>query len=249
VLLFATATLLLLSTCGQVSKYYLGHPRLMGLVDAFYVDLEANVPAWFSSVLLGMAAALLTVIACIKLQQWAPYALHWGALAILFLALSADEIAGFHELPIDPMRRAFNTRGLLYYGWVVPGALFVLGVGAAMIGFLRHLPRDTRRRMMLAGCVYVGGALGVEMLSGAQADAAGEENFTYALIVTLEEALEMLGIVLFLYAIIDHIHQHLGGLQVVVGARRQRAAPAAAHDRGERQRKRLSTLPNQLSTR
>jgi hypothetical protein len=216
-LLAIMAALLSLSTLGQVSKHYLGHPKLMGFVEAFYIDYEANVPTWFSSLLLGTAGLLLALIAAVKLGHWATWSLHWLALSILLLMLSADEIAGFHELPIDPMRATFHTRGLLYYGWVVPGAALVLIVSAALARFLAHLPRSTRRWMISAGLVFVGGAIGVEMLSGAAADAWGEESFTYAMIVTVEEALEMLGVILLLHALVDYIHAHMGGLRVVFG--------------------------------
>ena len=111
---------------------------------------------------------------------------------MLLTGLSADEIAMLHELPIDPMREMFQFGGLLHYAWVLPGMVFVVAVGLVFLRFLLHLPRQTRLLFVFSASVFVMGAIGVEMLSGASAFHAGEETLDYALIVTIEEFLEML---------------------------------------------------------
>src|SRR5688500_6574895 len=65
-LLCLMVSLLTLSTHGQISRYCFGHPRLMGLVDAFYIDYEANVSAWFSSLMLGAAGLMLAMIGVVR---------------------------------------------------------------------------------------------------------------------------------------------------------------------------------------
>jgi len=42
----------------------------------------------------------------------------------------------------------------------------------------------------------------------------GEENFNYALIVTIDEFLEMLGVVILIRALLEYLEQHLGGLRI-----------------------------------
>jgi len=211
--------LVLLSVAGQMSKYGLGHPKLQGFVPAFYVDYESNVPTWYSSFALGLAAGLLAVIALVKKMRREAYAWHWAALAALFLLLSIDEVAMFHEYPIAPLREAWGASGLLYYTWVVPAMIVVAALAVSFQRFLWRLPRRTGGLFVLAAVVFVGGAIGVEMLSGAQASAAGEENFAYSLIITAEELCEMLGVVIFIHALVDYIHGMLGGLQISVGRR------------------------------
>jgi hypothetical protein len=56
------------------------------------------------------------------------------------------------------------------------------------------------------------------MVSGVVADRMGEENFAYALVITLEEACEMLGVVLLIYTLARYIEQQLGGWRIEVGA-------------------------------
>ena len=73
---------------------------------------------------------------------------------------------------------------------------------------MRQLPPTTRWKVALAGCIYVGGALGVEFLLGHWSALHGEENFTYAAIDAVEETMEIVGASLFLSTLLEH----LGGL-------------------------------------
>ena len=203
-----------LSLAGQSSKYLLGHGMLKGFVPAFYIDMESSVPTWYSSAALAMAGGLFALIAIAKFHAGDRYRWHWAVSSSLFVLLSIDEVAMIHELPIDPLRERFDAGGLLYYTWVVPGAALVGLVGLCYLRFALSLPRRTRWLLVLAGTLFVGGAIGVEMLSGAQADAFGEENFDYALIVTLEEFLEMLGVVVLIRCLLEYIQASFGPLEL-----------------------------------
>jgi hypothetical protein len=58
--------LVLLSIGGQFAKFVLGHAFLTGLAPLFYVDVEHNIPTYFSVWLILCAAFLLTVIASLN---------------------------------------------------------------------------------------------------------------------------------------------------------------------------------------
>jgi hypothetical protein len=53
---------------------------------------------------------------------------------------------------------------------------------------------------VIAGAIFVGGALGVEMILGYWTDLHGEENLTYGMIDWVEESLEMCGMSLFAWS-------------------------------------------------
>jgi hypothetical protein len=55
--------------------------------------------------------------------------------------------------------------------------------------------------------LYVGGAVGVEMFGAKVASMGGMDTMSYALLVAVEEGLEMFGIVLFSYALLSYIGQ------------------------------------------
>ena len=222
--LLVVCTLILLSIAGQCAKHVYGNTQLKGMLPLFYVDNEPSAPTWYSSTALGIAGVLLGVIALAKFQSRDRFRWHWATLSLLLFGLSLDEIAMIHEIPIDPMREIFNWGGLLYYAWVVPGLLFVGMVGLIYLRFFLNLPRRTQALFFAAAAVFVTGAIGVEMLSGVQADLAGEQNLNYALIVTIEEFMEMLGVVILIRALLEYIEEHLGGLQVSFPAQRTAAA-------------------------
>ncbi len=208
------ATLIALSMLVQIVHYVLGFEYQMGLVPLFYVDEEANIPTWYSSIALLYSSLLLATIGKVKWDQGDRFRWHWCVLSGIFLLLSIDEVSMLHEYPIDPLRNTLGAGGLLYFTWVIPGMIFVAAVGIGFLKFLIHLPARTRYLFLVAGAVFVGGAIGVEMLSGIEADARTQFSLTYALIVTVEEMMEMLGIVLFIYALSDYISRHIGELRV-----------------------------------
>lgn len=218
-------TLVCLSTLGQFARHVLGHDMLKGFVPTFFVDNESSVPTWYSSAALALAAALLAVIALTKFQARGKqgddgttaadkFRWHWAALAALFALLSLDEIAMFHELPIQPLRETYGTGGIWYYPWVGLGMLFVTLVGLAFARFLLHLPRRTRYLICAAGTAFVGGAIGVEMVSGWFADRLSEQSPLYAVTVTIEELCEMLGVVIFIHALVDYLQRHSPAIHV-----------------------------------
>lgn len=181
------------------------HQVKESVVRLAWVDGEANIPAWYSASLLLLCSFLLAAIAFAEKRQRGGHFLHWLALSLIFAFLSLDETAQLHELSIAPLRDIFGTTGFFYYGWIVPAALCVTLFVLAYLRFLASLPARTRRLFLLAGSIFVGGAIGVEAVSGKHASLQGEQNLTYHLIITVEELLEMAGVVLFIYALLDYI--------------------------------------------
>ena len=150
------------------------------LLQLFELDEENNLPTWFSSFLLLNNAALLTFAAA----QATRHKIQWSILAVGFLILSIDEVAGLHET----FHTAIDTN------WTIYAGILVVMVGAAFVPFLLALPRRTAIWFMISGATFISGALVVEYLSRDME----EESLDYALAVALEEGLEMAGALLFL---------------------------------------------------
>lgn len=210
VLFILVVFLTLASLATQYSTYYLGYDWVFGMVPKFYLGKEANVPTWYQSSTIFLAAALLALIAAAKHRTQDLFAAHWKWLAIIFLLLSLDEAAAFHELTIQPLREAFHLSGIFYWAWVIPGFAFALIVFLFYIRFLVHLPPPTRWRFLIAGGLYLAGALGVESLEGRYAEQHGYENWTYSLMVQCEEFAEMSGILIFLDSLLRYLESHVG---------------------------------------
>ena len=67
--------------------------------------------------------------------------------------------------------------------------------------FVWSLPKGTRTAFFLAGCTYIGGAVGVEII-GAPMDA---DTMLYNLTTVAEEGMEMAGVILFLAAMLRYM--------------------------------------------
>jgi uncharacterized membrane protein len=184
----------------------------------FNVDAEQTIPALYSASALLFCSILLAVIAYAKKVAGERYVRPWGALSIIFLYLSLDEAAMIHERMIGPLRSALNTSGFLYFPWVIPGAIFVLICLLAFLPFLTHLPAKTRRLFLIAGTIFVGGAICIEIFGAPYWELYGNEpkNMTYAMIATVEEFLEMLGIVVFIYALLSYMSSYMKGVSLRV---------------------------------
>jgi hypothetical protein len=205
--LTAAATLLVLaSMVGQLVKHVLGHDTVFGLVPLFYVDAENNIPSYFSASLLLIAAALLGVIAAFKARARDVQAARWTVLAFVFLYLSVDEAASIHEMLTEPTRQLLGGRagGIFYFAWVVPGTAVALVFALYFLKLLADLPAKIRRLFVVAGAMFLGGAIGMELIGGRYFEANGED-LTYTLIATVEESLEMAGALVFISALMQYI--------------------------------------------
>ena len=207
----------------QSVKIYYGYNTLGGIIPEFDLNSENNIPTWYSSSALLLASALLAMIALVKLQWQETYARHWVVLAVIFLFLSMDEAASIHEkgselaLLIMPSLVDFGYLSrYLYFAWVVFGVPFVLLFSLAYLRFLIHLPAKTRSLFVLAGIIYVGGALGVEMLGARDFYLYGEGRpLVHSMLILWEEGFEMFGIVVFIYALTSYLGSRLTNLRIL----------------------------------
>ena len=197
------AAVALAGLCGQYLRHVHGVQNSFGFIFQFAPNEEGNLATWYASSLLLACAALMGATAWRSAGQ--RYARHWGGLALLLTAMSADETAQAHEMLIRPLRDLWDLSGVLHYAWVIPGGLLVLCVLAACVGFLRNLSPRTRRALLTAAAVYFGGALGVEMVGGYYASQWSSKGYVYALLTCLEESMEMAGAVLLAYGLVDHL--------------------------------------------
>jgi hypothetical protein len=205
VLATTTAALVALNIAVHLFTHLTGHDHVRGLVPLFDLDQELNLPAFFGALLLLGAAALLALQAVIGRAQGAADSLHWTLLALLMLLMTFDEVAGVHELLTEPIRELLGAGrpGFLHFAWVLSGAVLVAAVALAFRPFFARLPAAVRPRILLAGTLYLGGALGVEMISGHYASLHSTTTLFYrAVLVSIEEGLEMAGLIVLIHALL-----------------------------------------------
>jgi RsiW-degrading membrane proteinase PrsW (M82 family) len=124
-----------------------------------------------------------------------------------------------------PLRSILKASGFLYYTWVIPGAIFVIICLLSFLPFIRHLPAKTRRLFLICGTLFVGGALDLEIVTGYHDYLYGKENLVDVVMTTVEEFLEMLGIVVFIYALLSYISSYMKDMDLrvrIIDDRKQR---------------------------
>jgi hypothetical protein len=215
-----TIFVLFLILAGTISEFheYLNNPILSSewFTDLFNLDSEFNLPALYASLSLLLCAQLLWIVTAIKKQERDRYFLYWRNLSFIFLFLSADEAFSIHEALIIPaVREALNLSPIFYQTWVIPGIILVSIFVWKYLKFLRYLPRSTCRLFILAGTLYVGGALGMEMAGGVYFDLY-DKTVIPGIGVIVEEALEKFGIVVFVYALLTYLSNLTDGLTIDV---------------------------------
>lgn len=230
-LFLVVLALSLASIVGRFTVYHLpDYPLRDFFAWIFDVDAELTIPAIYSASALMFCSMLLAGIAYTKKMVGDRHVRYWGALSIIFLFLSLDEAISIHERTASSIRSALNTSGFLYLAWVIPAAIFVLIVFLVFLRFLAALPAKTRRLFLVAGAIYVGGAIGMELLNAPYWEFYGSEpqDMAYVTIATIEEFLEMLGIVVFIYALLSYISMHMKGVSLrvnVISNQKQYRAP------------------------
>jgi hypothetical protein len=165
----------------------------------FGLSRERNIPTLFSSVILLGSSMLLGYIAYLTRLTGGRYSLFWAILSLGFLYLSVDETAYIHETLSED--RA---------GWVFVAAPFVILFFLFYIRFFLHLPRSTKLYFLSAGLLFIGGAFFLEFIGSWRRSIVDENSIaqTYLVFTTVEESFEMLGIILFIYALLLYLRDN-----------------------------------------
>ncbi|MFC4872328.1 multidrug transporter [Negadavirga shengliensis] len=215
-LLAVVSILLIINVLGIILHFnFEGATITWYVMNYFDFNQEANIPAFYSAIMLLVSSVLLFLITYIEKKRGDKY-LPWLGLALLFLFLSLDEATEIHEALIGFTRKHLNTSGYFHYAWIIPyGAALIVMILIYLPFFLR-LPRKVFRLFVLSGAIFVTGAIGFEMLGGKVIE---EQGFTveYAIYYTFEELLEMVGVVIFIFTLLGYIASHSERIVFVLG--------------------------------
>jgi hypothetical protein len=178
------------------------------------INHENSIPTYFAVMLLVFAAALLGIISALKRKAQDAFYAHWTILAFTFLFLAIDEAASIHEMLIRPMRELLGdrARGVFHFAWVIPGIVITFVYAMVFVSFVFHLPIRIRLRVLLAATLYVGGAIGFELIGGKYVERHGWD-LTSQMIGTVEESLELAGAILFADALLGYLADYSADLR------------------------------------
>lgn len=196
------------------------------LPTMFDVNTEANLPSWFSTSLWLLCAVTAVVIGVLLGRA------SWYLLAAICALASADEAATLHENLLGAIGASIDN-SILHFTWVVPGLLVAALVALMFVRLVRSLPTRARRGLITAGALFLAGSIGAETVSGLVLRAQGD-GFGYVAATSVEEGLEMAGVLLFLATLLSLLQfrrlehrAHLSVDQRLLPPPRRRATPAS----------------------
>jgi hypothetical protein len=166
----------------------------------FWLSAEYRPPAFFAAFQLGLAAWLCWRVRA--LERRSP----WGAAAAICLYMGIDEGLGIHE-QVGHRIAAFSDAPAFegVYNWMVFFAPLALALGLWLAWrFAKVLDRLAMGLLILAGAMFLSGAVGFELLesTGSSIDKTYQATPAGQLNLLLEEMLEFsaVGLAVFVFA-------------------------------------------------
>lgn len=189
------------------------------LYELFYVDLENNFPTYYSVLLFLFCAVLIVFIIMMKKSEKNAYIPHWVVLAIGFFYMSCDDFMLLHEKLTKTTNQLLGARNLndfFNFSWIIPACIIVVIIGIAYIKFLLYLPRRTMWIFIIAGGIFLAGSIGLEMIGGYITKNLGQYAKEYVIETTIEETLELIGPIVFIYGCLDYILKQYGQIKIIL---------------------------------
>ena len=194
---------------------FTGHYNMLGVFRLFYFNSEANFPTFLSVFNEVFAAFLLFYIYRTYKENKLRYAKYWLILSIGFLYLAIDDFTQIHESASVILQEYFHTGGWFYYAWVIPAIMIIALSGGYFLRFYLQLPVRYKLLFGLSMLLFLMGALGMELISGQFAPDRGFFDMKVAILATIEQSIQWIGGIVFLYAITDYMQFGLAAVRTM----------------------------------
>lgn len=207
---FCTACLLLLHCLTLTLGFteILDQRLVFKLDRIFNFNGEANLPTFFSSFIMLLASGLLYVIYKLSYAPGNKNRVRpWLVLSILFLFFSLDEAIQIHEELNAPIRKLLTGpfADYFYWSWVIPYSVLFLAIGFYTKNLILNLAKKQKKLFIVAGVLFFIGAAGIEVIEGKVFKLYGAHHISIPILYTTQELMEMMGIIIFNHALLNHI--------------------------------------------
>jgi hypothetical protein len=210
ILSLITAVIVAVHITTLVFMWGFGHDNVYGLTSLFDLDGEDNIPSFFSFAIMMYAVALIAFIALHRRDADKPGTGYWAGLGVVFTYLAIDEGFEVHERIGLIASHWIGAHELKTYAWLVPYACGGIVFLIVYARFLLQLPRPDALRILRAGIVYVTGAGVAEAIGAWYVHVYHTEHAVgYDIETCIEETLEMVGVIMFIYALLKFIELHV----------------------------------------
>ena len=223
------AILLFLHLVGTFCHLVL-HVKAAAFITLFDLDLESNLPTFYNCLLFFICSGLFLVHSRLwNVKQRYGWLVMTGACAFLGVDEGSQIHEKFMLVTLRLLNHGQNTgtdMGWLYYAWVLPYGIAAALLILTLTKWMFALDKDMRRGFIFSGIIYVTGAVFLEMYGGRVAEHLDPSKVSaeamahlpcevypanschlytsgrYIFAYTLEETLEMVGLVLCAYTLV-----------------------------------------------
>jgi hypothetical protein len=177
------------------------------LTNRFDLDDESSFPTWVSQfmlIIISLGAGLAAYI-----EKKVSVRRVWAIVSAVALLGSIDEVSTLHESILQAIHVLFfkdsDSSGLAN-AWVIitPVVLFIVAI--FIYSAIKVLPNRTIKLFIYALVPYLLGSIVIDLLT--VSDLATTGFFDQGLMVGIEEALEILGLSIGIYAVADYLETH-----------------------------------------
>jgi energy-converting hydrogenase Eha subunit E len=200
---FGTVLVLLLGYALEISGLWQGVPSNSLGFNFFRLDEELSLPPIWAAALMLTIAVLTFRTGRAERASRVRTSLGWTLLGVGFVYLALDEALALHEF--FSRWAVIPDYDFLRHRWLAVGIPAVAVVTLLFTPFLLRVPRPTALRLVVAGAVFLGGAMGVaEEIVRLFFERFVNATTIHVLSYTMEETFEFLGLMLGLRAMLLH---------------------------------------------
>ena len=170
--------------------FYINNPQKFNFIQLIDLDMEQNIPTLFSSLLFSFNSFLFYLLSKVKNKSN-----YWYGLSLIFLFLAFDESAKIHEYIGDFTENYVDASGFLYYPWFISYSILLIILSIIYANFFLQMNKKILYSFILCAFMFCTGAIGFDILGGYEADLNGNDTIKYCILYTIEESLEMFGLI------------------------------------------------------
>jgi hypothetical protein len=174
------------------------------LTNRLDFDDESSIPTWFGQFLFIIIASLSGLIAILQNDKKARNI--WVAISIIALIGSIDEVASIHENILQSIHLLFfdeSASTFLANAWIVIVPFLLIGILLFIKKAIKTIPHRTLGLMLLSLIIFIIGSVFIDILTSVEGTMG--RFFAQGILVSIEEVLEMLGLSLFIFALVEYI--------------------------------------------
>ena len=177
------------------------------LFHKFYFDSKFNLPSFFNTLLLLIATGILYYVHIAYARKYVPE-LKWFWLAVLFFLMAIEENVSVHVF--------LGTLQPSFLAWVIPVGVALIALVAYFGQLVYKVLRKIAIGFVMSGIVYTTGAIVLQLTGARLEPVVGKWSAVYAGISTLEETLEMLGVIMFIHYMLEYVKIEFPTVNVIV---------------------------------